>query len=318
MRQDAGQIENRRSRSGARLNDVPEQENQQTGSVGTTARRVSLQRVGAVTEQSDDWVAVEEPMEIRLGFMLDGKRTARSVSITMRTPGHDFDLAAGFLFTEGIIGRERQIVKIRHCGPTVGDSRLRNVVVVDLAADVEIDFARLERHFYTTSSCGVCGKTSLDALAPAGAPKPLDDRFQVSAHTIHGLPAKLRRAQEVFERTGGLHAAALFDGDANLLGLREDVGRHNALDKLIGAEFGEGRIPLAGRVLLLSGRASFELLQKALMARISIVAAVGAPSSLAVELAAAYNITLLGFVRDDRFNVYSAAGRIQKSIPVSP
>jgi FdhD protein len=270
-----------------------------------------IQRIRSASAfDSEDALAVEEPLEIRLGYSLDGKRVSRSVSITMRTPGDDLDLAAGFLFTESIIQCREQIASIRHCGRPVGELKLQNVVRVELTPEVEIDLGRLQRHFYTSSSCGVCGKTSLEALELVGDPAPLNDLLRVPVEIIHRLPTALRAAQSVFDRTGGLHAAAIFDVDANLLLLREDVGRHNALDKLIGAQLREGRLPVADRLLLLSGRASFELIQKSLVARIPLIAAVGAPSSLAVELARRYNITLLGFVRDDRFNIYSAPTRI--------
>ena len=261
-------------------------------------------------EETDDALAVEEPLEIRLGYVREGKRLIQSISITMRTPGADLDLAAGFLFTESIVRGPDQIASIRPCGRPVGEAKLQNVVRVELTPDAIVDIARLQRHFYTSSSCGVCGKSSLDAIEIVGNPSPIEDGFKAMPELIHRLPSALRAAQDVFNKTGGLHAAALFDADANLICLREDVGRHNALDKLIGAQLREGRVPLADRILLLSGRASFELLQKALAARIPLVAAVGAPSSLAVDLARRYNITLLGFVREDRFNIYSAAQRI--------
>jgi len=278
---------------------------------GQSVSQVEIQKFrGTVLCPAEDVLAVEEPLEIRLGFTQDGARLHRSVSITMRTPGDDLDLAAGFLFTESIICSRDQIASIRHCGRPVGETKLQNVVRVDLSPEVAIDFSRIERHFYTSSSCGVCGKSSLEALDLAGNPSPLVDDFRVRPETIHRLPAALREAQAVFDQTGGLHACALFDAQANLLSLKEDVGRHNALDKLIGAELRQGRVPLDEKVLLLSGRASFELLQKALVARIPFVAAVGAPSSLAADLARRYNITLLGFVREGRFNVYTAPERI--------
>ena len=220
----------------------------------------------------------------------------------MRTPGHDPELAAGFLFTEGILAGTHQIRAI--------DSD-KNSVTVELAKDVEVDFDRLKRNFYTTSSCGVCGKASIEALHAQGCPMlPRSSRMMESA-VIHRLPCALRTEQAIFERTGGLHAAALFQPSGELLLLREDVGRHNAVDKLIGAEMLAGRTPLSDKLLLVSGRASFELVQKALMAGIPILAAVGAPSSLAVETAQRFNMTLLGFVRDGRFNIYSGASRIQ-------
>ncbi len=264
-----------------------------------------------------DSLAVEEPLEIRLGFIENGKTAHKSISITMRTPGDDFELAAGFLFTEGIVKSADQINKIRYCGVPGKDSNLRNTVRVDLHSSVTIDFKRLERHFYTSSSCGVCGKTSIEALQTGVCKLKKSGRFLFSTETIHCLPETLRKAQNVFERTGGLHAAALFTAAGEMESLREDVGRHNAVDKLIGSQFLASKTPVDDKLLMVSGRASFELVQKALMAEIPILAAVGAPSSLAVELAREYGMTLLGFVRDNRFNIYTGAERIdnKNSLP---
>ncbi|MBK9216901.1 MAG: formate dehydrogenase accessory sulfurtransferase FdhD [Chloracidobacterium sp.] len=271
----------------------------------------AVRRVPGESDASDsrDVLAVEEPLEIRLGF---ADKTHRAISITMRTPGDDGELAAGFLFTEGIITSPEQIRQIRHCGLKIRTGRgvidraaalNSNTIRVDLADGVEIDLKRLERHFYTSSSCGVCGKSSIEALRTGV--KPLSNNgLTVSDDVIHSLPSRLRKTQSVFDETGGLHASALFTADGMLDIVREDVGRHNALDKIIGRNFLDGGLPLSERVLLVSGRASFELVQKALMAGIPIMAAVGAPSSLAVELANAYGMTLIGFVRDGRFNVY--------------
>ncbi|HEX4946960.1 MAG TPA: formate dehydrogenase accessory sulfurtransferase FdhD [Blastocatellia bacterium] len=253
---------------------------------------------------TQDALAVEEPLEIRLSYEADGQRETKSLSITMRTPGHDFDLAAGFLFTEGIIERADQIAALQHCG---GQD---NVVKVTLASDVQLDFARLQRHFYTSSSCGVCGKTSIEALQATACPTLPKTAWAIDVDVIHALPDKLRAAQSVFDATGGLHAAALFDANGTLVDTREDVGRHNAVDKLIGAQFRVGQTPLQERLLLVSGRASFELVQKALMGGLPILAAVGAPSSLAVELAQNFGMTLVGFVRDGRFNIYAGVERI--------
>jgi FdhD protein len=250
-----------------------------------------------------DSLVVEEPLEIRVGFAGDGRRVHRGVSITMRTPGNDPELAVGFLFSEGLIAEREQVVGVQSCGGG-------NAVRVDLSPDVAIDLARLERHFYTGSSCGVCGKASLAAVRVQPRAHPAAGRPVVAAETIRRLPDLLREAQVVFERTGGLHASALFDPSGRLLALREDVGRHNALDKLIGAEFLAGRVPLAESILLVSGRLSFELVQKAAVAGIPILAAVGAPSSLAVDLAREHGLTVVGFVRADRFNVYTGAERI--------
>lgn len=257
-----------------------------------------------------DTLAVEEPLEIRIGFYEKNKQIHKAISITMRTPGNDFELAVGFLFTEGIISSKNQIEHIKHCGKFPNH---QNTVRIDLTPATEIDFKKLERNFYTTSSCGICGKSSIAALTTGAKPLKQIGFPQVSAETIHRLPETLRRSQTVFDETGGLHAAALFDSLGNLIELREDVGRHNAVDKLIGKEFLSGQIPLADKILFLSGRASFELIQKAVMSQIPIICAVGAPSSLAVEAAHEFNATLLGFVRDNRFNIYAGSERIRVS-----
>jgi FdhD protein len=272
-------------------------------------RRVEENKVLAVER---DALAVEEPLEIRIGFLEDGKAAHKSVSITMRTPGDDFELAAGFLFTEGIVKSADQINKIRHCGVSAKDG-LRNTVRVDLRPDVSVDLKKLERHFYTSSSCGVCGKTSIEALQTGVCRLQESASLIFKPETIHRLPEILRERQNVFNQTGGLHAAALFSVTGEMKSLREDVGRHNAVDKLIGAQFLARKTPVSDKLLLVSGRASFELVQKALMAGIPILAAVGAPSSLAVELAREYAMTLLGFVRDNRFNIYAGAERIGAS-----
>jgi FdhD protein len=270
---------------------------------------IAVSSAGA-SERPDN-VAVEEPLEIRLGFGPRQKRTWKSIAVTMRTPGHDLELAAGFLWTEGIVTTGAQIARIGHRGlPAPGGHR--NAVQVELTPEAVVDTDRLERHFYTTSSCGVCGKASIDAVQIGRPePTPLGGEAVWSAEDIHRMPRLLREAQAVFERTGGLHAAALFDTGCTLLCLREDVGRHNAMDKVIGAQALAGRLPLVHTLLFVSGRASFELVQKALMAGIPALAAVGAPSSLAVELARDAGMTLLGFVRDDRFNIYAGPERIQ-------
>lgn len=251
-----------------------------------------------------DLLAVEEPLEVRLGHDGGGRRAHVPVSITMRTPGHDDELAVGFLYTEGIVVAREQVVAVRACGAG-------NVLRVDLAAGVSVDLARLERHFYTSSSCGVCGKASLEAVQVCARHRLAEGLPVVDGEVIYHLPEVLRGAQTVFDCTGGLHAAALFNTKGELLCLREDVGRHNALDKLIGAQFLAGRTPLSDSVLLVSGRASFELVQKALVAGIPILAAVGAPSSLAVNLARKHGLTVIGFVRPDRFNLYNGTERIR-------
>jgi FdhD protein len=256
-----------------------------------------------------DSLAVEEPLEIRLGFGPLRARERRTVALTMRTPGHDRELAAGFLFTEGVIQEAADLLEIVVPEDDEADGR-RNLVRVELRPEVEVDLGRLQRHFYTTSSCGVCGKTSLEALETAAGRSPLPVEFTVAASMLTELPEALRAAQEVFGHTGGLHGCAFFSPAGELLCTREDVGRHNALDKLIGAELlGEGASP-EQRILLLSGRASFELLQKSVMAGVPVVAAVGAPSSLAVEVADRFGITLVGWLRGERFSVYTHPERI--------
>lgn len=261
-------------------------------------------------EQTLDLLAVEEPMEIRLGFGPIDARQQKSVSVTMRTPGNDFELALGFLFTEGIIQNPTDVYKIQYCTELNNKENLENIVRVELNPNLDIDLSKLQRNFYTTSSCGVCGKESIEAIKTNCMVQQLDLTFKINPQTITQLPDKLRAQQSVFEHTGGIHACALFDALGNLLLLREDVGRHNALDKLIGAAINSPTIQPNKTVLLLSGRASFELLQKAAMASIPVVCAVGAPSSLAVQTAQSFNITLVGFLRNQRFNIYSTPQRI--------
>lgn len=270
--------------------------------------KISVQKVIANEPNSEqtDVLAVEEPLEIRLGIYEKEKLTHRAISITMRTPDHDFELGAGFLFTEGILQNSSQIAQIKHCGK-IGES-FTNTVRIDLQKDVKIDFKRLERHFYTSSSCGVCGKSSIEALQTGV--KKVESNLKIKAGLIHQLPEILRESQTVFNETGGLHASALFDENGNLDIVREDVGRHNALDKVIGAKFLANQTLLSDKILLVSGRTSFELVQKALMAGIPILAAVGSPSSLAVELAREFGMTLVGFVRDNRFNIYCGEERV--------
>lgn len=256
---------------------------------------------------ADDAIAVEEPLEIRLGQTENGRLQHRPVSITMRTPGDDFELAAGFLFTEGILQSREQVREIHHCGKGKGAT---NTLRVDLAEGVAVDVKRLERNFYTTSSCGVCGKTSIEALATGARTVSPPAGFEIDSRLIDELPARLQAEQHAFQSTGGLHASALFSRTGELLGLREDVGRHNALDKLVGSRFLTGALPANDTILFLSGRASFELLQKAVMAGIPVVCAVGAPSSLAIAAATEFGVTLLGFVRGQRFNVYTGHERL--------
>jgi FdhD protein len=243
-----------------------------------------------------DELAIEEPLEIRV--------RGRGVSVTMRTPGHDADLAAGFLLTEGIIRSVRDILRIEHCGRNESE----NVLDVLLAPDVYVDFARLTRHVFASSSCGLCGKAAIDSIR-ASLPA-VDSNVEVSAELIAQLPDVMRSAQRTFDRTGGLHAAAVFDEMGRLVVLREDVGRHNAVDKVIGFCVGKGPFPLDRHILLVSGRSSFEILQKSLAARIPIVAAVSAPSSLAVDFAEESGQTLIGFLRGRHMNLYAHPRRI--------
>ena len=275
-----------------------------------SVKRLEIRRFGADAGTCDDVVATEEPLEIRLSWTRpDGRRAQQSISITMRTPGNDEELAAGFLFTEGIVAGPAEFEAIGPCGPPAANG-LINVVRADLAPGVEVDLARLERHFYTSSSCGVCGKASLEAVAVQGRYDLRGNPLQASAEDLGALPDRLRALQSVFERTGGLHASGLFDGAAQVRISREDVGRHNALDKLIGQALLKDELPLSEYGVVVSGRASFELMQKAMMAGIPMVAAVGAPSSLAVEFAEDFGMTLVGFLTANRFNVYSRPDRI--------
>ncbi len=268
---------------------------------------VSRLKLGQRTE-AEDVLAAEEPLEVRLLWQEHGETVRKNIAITMRTPGDDFELAAGFLHGEGIIHSLNDVADISYCTDEAEDQAF-NIVSVTLSPGVVFDVSRIERNFYTTSSCGVCGKAALEAIEIQGC-DALPAGYTVESDVICHLPESLRAAQSVFDRTGGLHAAGLFHRDGTLISLREDVGRHNALDKLIGQQLTDGKTPLDDRVLMLSGRASFELLQKALAARISVVAAVGAPSSLAVQLAESFNITLCGFVRADGFNVYCGGERV--------
>ncbi len=275
-------------------------------------RRVEIRRVteGAGAPATADVVAAEEPLGIRLGYSRpDGSRAEEDVSITMRTPGHDADLAVGFLFTEGIIHSRAEVEGVVPRGQADANG-LFNSVRVDLAPGVTVDFKRLERHFYTSSSCGVCGKASLDSVAVQGQFDLHAAPFRIDADALGRLPSALSSVQEVFEQTGGLHASGLFDATGAIVAVREDVGRHNALDKLIGDALIHDRVPLTDFGIVVSGRASFELMQKAKMAGCALVAAVGAPSSLAVELAVQFGITLVGFLKARRFNVYSRPDRI--------
>jgi FdhD protein len=253
-----------------------------------------------------DTLATEEPMEIRL-LAGDHRQT---VAVTMRTPGADFELAAGFLYGEGIVKSPDDIARISYCVDSDLDAAQQyNIVNVELRGGTEYDLRPLERHFYTTSACGVCGKASLEQLELRGCPV-VGPGPEVSAETLYSLPEKLREAQGLFDATGGLHAAALFDQEGNLVALREDVGRHNATDKLVGWALLEGRLPLSGHIVMVSGRSSFEILQKCLTAGVPFVCAISAPSSLAVDVAREFGMTLVGFLRGRRFNVYAGHERV--------
>jgi len=257
-----------------------------------------------------DTLSMEEPLEIKLIHGKEGHRNLKSISITMRTPGNDAELATGFLFTEGIIKRLEDIIEINRGNAFINPE---NNIVVNLGEQVQTDLLKLERNFYTTSSCGVCGKASIDAVRTTSEDhkQELGDHLRIEKEILFGLPNSLREKQAVFQSTGGLHASALFDLDGNLVQAMEDVGRHNALDKLIGLCLAKGLLPLNKYILLLSGRASFELIQKAAMAHIKMVAAIGAPSSLAVQMAKEFDITLVGFLRNNTFNIYSKEDRIK-------
>jgi FdhD protein len=268
----------------------------------------------------NDVIAVEEPLEIRL--MRDGLPeadenggTGRSISVTMRTPGHDAELAVGFLYGEGLLRDRRDVTDVGHCGST------GNILRVTARADLPLDLARLARNFYTSSSCGVCGKASIDAvMASAGARRVGSDAepgLIVREPVLRALPDRLRAAQAGFAETGGMHAVGLFSADGELLASREDVGRHNAMDKLVGAAFLAGELPWSDRIVLLSGRASFELVQKSMMAGAPVVAAIGAPSTLAVELAESAGITLVAFLRPGGCNVYCHGWRVAGARPIS-
>ena len=277
-----------------------------------TSRRTSKTKVRVrVVEDGrarvrPDSLATEEPMEIRL--IAGGQR--QTVAVTMRTPGADFELAAGFLYGEGIVSSAEDIKKISYCvDPDVDAEQQYNIVNVELRGGRDYDLRPLERHFYTSSACGVCGKASLEQLELRGCPV-IPPGPRIPAEKIYALPEKLREAQGLFEATGGLHAAALFDAGGELVALREDVGRHNATDKLVGWALLERRLPLSDHIVMVSGRSSFEILQKSLIAGAPIVCAISAPSSLAVDVARQFGMTLVGFLRGERFNVYTGKERI--------
>ena len=287
-------------------------------SVARKARSVGLTQVfewdDGLVRRKDDYLAAEEPLEIQLGD--------EPLSVTMRTPGHDLELAAGFLFTEGLIQSRGQLTGLDFAARENGSQKLAqsesaaetsakngNVVRAHISPDAAPDMEKMRRHFFAASSCGICGKASIDAIRARGLAAPNPD-FRLDAEILVRLPEKLRSAQDVFERTGGLHAAALFDAGGDLLVLREDIGRHNAVDKVIGWALLEGRVPIANCMLLVSGRGGFEIVQKAIVAGLPVVASVSAPSSLAVQLARELRLTLIGFLRGRRFVIYSGEERI--------
>ena len=275
------------------------------------ARRVPVTRWEAGNAGGrEDVVATEEPLAIQIDCDVGAERVNRCLAVTMRTPGNDAELVAGLLVADGIVTAVDQIEEVVRTGPSMDEDGSKNEITVRLRAGVSVDFEALTRYSYVSSACGVCGKTSLEDLAGRGAKRANPDGPLVSPERIAALPESIRGAQPAFEATGGLHAAALFDAEGSLVALREDVGRHNAVDKLLGSEFLCGNLPLADSLLLLSGRASYELLQKAVLAGVPIVAAVGAPSTLAVETAQAFGVTLVGFVRGDRFVIYSGDWRL--------
>ena len=268
-----------------------------------TARRRASHVTAADAVTRPETLVVEEPLEIRVN--------GKPITVTMRTPGSDVELAQGFLLTEGVIGHRDDLLTVRYCKGTGPDNlNTYNVLDATLAPGVEMPQVDITRNFYTTSSCGVCGKASLDAVRTISRYSPGDDASKVKAETLSAMPELLRAEQKVFASTGGLHGAALFDAEGTVLAVREDIGRHNAVDKVIGWDVEQNRIPLAGTVLLVSGRASFELTQKAVMAGIPVLAAVSAPSSLAVDLASQSGLTLVAFLRGESMNVYTRPDRI--------
>ncbi|WP_294275769.1 formate dehydrogenase accessory sulfurtransferase FdhD [uncultured Chryseobacterium sp.] len=258
-----------------------------------------------------DDISVEEPLEIRISYEAELQKITRNISVTMRTPGHDAELAIGFLFTEGIITGRKRVKDVYHL-QAVCSRTGENTVIVELAEGYTPKLMNTDRNFYTTSSCGVCGKGSIESIRTVSTFGDLEKKPQrIALETLYQLTEKLRTFQNNFSATGGIHASGLFDLNGDLLALREDVGRHNALDKLIGNALMAEQLPLTDRILVLSGRASFELIQKAAMAGISVVAAIGAPSSLAVDLAKEFDMTLLGFLRDNRFNIYHESSHMK-------
>ena len=268
---------------------------------------------GSRIEQRSDDLALEQPLEIRLMFGPESARAWKTISITMRTPGHDRELAVGFLVGEGILRSLDQLEAVFSRGPRFEPEGFQHSVQVTLKPGVGFDLDRLQRNFYTTSSCGVCGKSSIEALEMSSFPALPPSLWRIDSAIICSLPERLRREQSLFQRTGGLHGAGLFTPEGKCIAVREDVGRHNAVDKVIGSQFLAGHMTLSDRVLVVSGRASFELMQKALAAGIPMLVAVGAPSSLAVEVAEKFNATLVGFTKPAGFNIYTGSQHINLS-----
>lgn len=263
------------------------------------------------SQATPDQLALEEPLEIQVASGHENSRQWKTVAITMRTPGHDRELASGFLVGEGLLRSLDQIEAVHSRGPRFGEEGWQHSVRVTFRPGVKLDLARLERYFYTTSSCGVCGKTSMEALEMNFFPPLPAADWQIDRPTVCALPARLREAQAIFDQTGGLHAAGLFTPEGRAVVVREDVGRHNAVDKVVGAQFLAGHGPLSDLLLVVSGRASFELMQKALASGIPMLVAVGAPSSLAVEVAEKFGATLIGFTKPNGFNIYTGEERVR-------
>jgi FdhD protein len=264
-----------------------------------------------------DQLALEEPLEIQLAHGPAETREISTIAVTMRTPGQDRELAAGFLIGEGMLHSQDELEAVHPRGPRYGEAGFQHSVRVTLRPGVSVDVGRLQRNFYTTSSCGVCGKTSLEALELSLFPMLPPSPWKVDEAVIRDLPRRLREAQQIFDRTGGLHAAGLFTIQGEPIAVREDVGRHNAVDKVVGSQFLAGRVSLADTILTVSGRASFELMQKAIASKIPMLVAVGAPSSLAVEAAEKFGVTLVGFTKPTGFNIYTGADRIRVT-PATP
>lgn len=278
--------------------------------IRNATKTIDIVRFGDQTRDKADLLAVEEPMEIRLEYGPLDQRIQRNVAVTMRTPGHDLELAAGFLFSEGILQSANDIFKIDWCNQVASADELGNVVKVELLPGCDPPLEKMDRNFYMTSSCGVCGKSSIAAIHVATCAAPTEESPVFSADFIRQLPQTADARQTIFKYTGGIHAATVFDVAGNLIVQHEDIGRHNAVDKVIGAQLLAGNLSQEGQVLLVSGRAGFELVQKAIVAGFSMMVAIGAPSSLAVDLAKQHGLTLVGFLRGNRFNCYAGAERI--------